>query len=159
MKIFSSFLVLAVISTCFVNCGKDSNPDPTPASANMTNITASAWTYETVGLDGDRNGTIDLPVPPGTVPTCLSDNKLTFKSDNTAIADEGATKCNSSDPQTSTFNWNFADNESNLNISTPVFGVFSGKLKIISLTNTSFVLAKDTVLSSQPMYLIVKLKH
>jgi hypothetical protein len=159
MKIFSSLLLISGICAGLLACTKDSTPDPTPASSNMTNLTASTWLYENAGVDADKNGTIDLPLTATEVPPCLADNKLTFKSDNTAIADEGATKCNTSNPQTSTFNWNFSNNEKVLNISSPVFAVFSGNLNILTLNSTKLTLGRDTVISTIPMQIIVNLKH
>lgn len=159
MKRFSTFLVAAALCAGLLACQKDSNPDPSPTSANKTNLTASTWLYESAGVDVDKNGTIDLPLTSTEVPPCLADNKLTFKSDNTAIADEGATKCNTTDAQTSNFNWNFADNEKTLNISSPVFSVFSGSLKILTLNSTKLTLGRDTVISSLQMQIVVNLKH
>ena len=159
MKIFSSLLLISAVCTGLLACHKDSTPDPTPTSTNMTNLTASTWLYESAGVDVDKNGTIDLPLTSTEVPPCLADNKLTFKTDNTAIADEGATKCNTSNPQTSTFNWNFTNNEKILNISSPVFSVFSGNLNILTLSSSKLTLGRDTVISTIPMQVVVNLKH
>jgi hypothetical protein len=94
------------------------------------------------------------------IPTCLTDNKITFSRNNTGITDEGASKCNTSDQQTTNFNWSFADNEANLNISNNVFALLNGKSKIVSLTATNFTLSRDTTV---PIFnnvaLVVSLKH
>lgn len=45
---------------------------------------------------------------------CEKDNFITFNTNNTYTADEGATKCNSNDPQTDIGNWAFVNSEKSL---------------------------------------------
>lgn len=157
MKIFSTLLLL-VASASFFSCEKES--DQPPAEATKTDqITASAWVHESSGIDMDKNGTIDVASALAGIPACRLDNVLTFKKDGTATADEGATKCDQADPQTTNFNWSFADNESNLVISNNVFTVLNGKSKVKTLTTTNLTLTKDTVISNNNVSLIVNLKH
>jgi len=159
MKIFSSVFCF-IFTLLFISCQKKSDPAPQPTKTD--HIAASAWTYENAGIDNDKNGTIDLPLStlaPGLIQTCRIDNLLTFKKDNSGSADEGATKCSTTDAQTSSFNWSFADNEANLNISNNVFALLNGKSKIVALTETSFILSRDTVILSTNVALVVTLKH
>lgn len=159
MKIFFSFLCLMIFSLYFISCKK---PDPVAPPTKTDHISASSWTYENAGIDNDRNGTIDVPIStlaPGLVPTCRIDNSLVFKKDNSGTADEGATKCNAADPQTTAFNWSFADNETNLNISNNVFALLNGKSKIVTLNETNFTLSRDTVVFAMNVALVVTLKH
>src|SRR5689334_21372937 len=125
MKIFSSLLLLIILVLSFLSCQKDSHAQSTPTNTDY--ITTSTWAYDTGGVDADRNGTIDLAVNTSNYTPCRLDNIVTFKKDNTGITDEGATKCSSTDPQTTSFNWSFADNETNLNISGNVFPLLNGK--------------------------------
>lgn len=157
MKIFSTLFLLAAISTAFSSCQKKSDPAPAPTKTDY--LTSSAWVHESSGVDIDKNGTIDIPSASAGIATCRLDNVLTFKKDHTAISDEGATKCNAADPQTTSFNWAFADNETSLSISGNVFTALNGVTKIKSLTATNLTLTKDTVVSSQNVSLIVNLKH
>lgn len=155
MKNFSFLFFLLMSSTGFFGCQKKSDP-PTKTD----HISSAPWMHESSGVDGDRNGTIDFTfAATGTVPPCRLDNILTFKKDNTGITDEGALKCNTSDPQTSNFGWGFADSETALNINGNVFPVLNGKFKIMALTATSFSLSRDTVINSQNVAVIVNLKH
>ena len=161
MKFLSSLLYASAFCACFLSCNKKSDPQNQPSKTD--HISASAWTYENAGIDNDRNGTIDLSlstVAPTLLPTCLTDNKITFSRNNSGTTDEGATKCNTTDPQTTNFSWNFADNEANLTISNNVFALLNGKSKIVSLTATNFTLSKDTtVVPFGNVALVVSLKH
>lgn len=129
----------------------------------MDHISSSAWVYENAGIDGDNNGTIDVPLAmllPNQLPACLIDNKITFNRNNTGIVDESTQKCNAADPPTANFNWSFADNETNLTISNNVFALLNGKSKIVSLTATNFTLSKDTsIVPVGNITLVVSLKH
>ncbi len=158
MKIFSLPLSLALLCTTFASCEKKSDP---PALTKTQNITAGSWKYESGGVDQDRNGTIDIQGS-SILPTCALDNTITFKEDNTGIGDEGATKCNSVDPQTAPLSWNFADAEANLIMNNNIFAILNGKFKIVALSATNFSLSKDTIItaiSTQPISLVVNLKH
>lgn len=161
MKNFSFAGLLALL--LIASCGKDS--DPQPAAQTKTDlIAASAWTYQDGGIDINRDGAVDAngsfsTFAPTLVPPCRTDNSIAFKKDNTGTVDEGATKCNTTDAQTSTFNWSFADNETNLNVSNNVFALLNGKSKIVALTATSFSLTRDTVLGGTTYPVVVILKH
>src|SRR5712675_410732 len=104
MRKFSLFLLLglALLSS---NCKKSGS-----GTSNTTLISSSAWVYDTGGIDADNNGTIDSPFPAGFLKSCELDNLITFKVDGNGVIDEGATKCNSTDPQTTNFVWSFKSN-------------------------------------------------
>ena len=160
MKIFSPLLCIAITSLPFLSCNKKS--DPATPTTKTDQLTLSSWTYENAGIDLDRNGSIDQPLStlaPALVQPCVTDNRLTFKRDNAGTVDEGPTKCNALDAQTSVFNWSFADNETNLTISNNPFPLLNGKSRIVNLTATNFTLSRDTVVFSSTVALIVSLKH
>src|SRR4051812_24157217 len=97
-----NLVVLCCIS--LLACSKSDNKKP---ADNVSLITSTKWVYSSAGLDVDNNGTKDTDPPPGVLQSCDTDNTITFKSDNTGVMDEGATKCETSDPQTVAFNWSF----------------------------------------------------
>ncbi|HEV7332205.1 MAG TPA: hypothetical protein VGN63_14305 [Flavisolibacter sp.] len=155
MKIFSTAGVL-----CFclflLSCQKeDDNEEPTKAD----HISTSAWVYKDGGIDGTKDGVVDLPFPPGTIEACRIDNTLKFEKNGTGTSGEGATKCNANDPQSTSFNWSFADNEGTLVMSNNVYALLNGRFKILELNSTSFRVSKDTVLSGQNLAIIVNLQH
>lgn len=157
MKIFSTLLLLAVIVVGFNACQKD---DPPPEKTKTEILASSAWMHESSGVDVERNGTIEITLEAAGVPQCRLDNVLTFRTNNTAVADEGATKCNAADPQTTQFNWQFADNETALLFSGNVFTQLNGKFAIRTLNSTTLSLSKDTtVVPLGNVAVIVNLKH
>jgi hypothetical protein len=157
MKIFSTLLLLTVVSVTFQHCKKE---DQQPEQTKTDLLTASAWVHESSGVDVDKNGTIELSLEAAGVPQCQLNNVLTFRNDNTAVADEGATKCNAADPQTTQFNWQFADNETALTFSGNVFTQLNGKFAIRTLNATSLSMSKDTTMPGVGnVAVIVNLKH
>lgn len=159
MKILSALFASAVGCLLVAGCqksGTDGNQ-----TTKTDHLTASAWKYESGGADPDRNGTIDLQAS-AFLPPCNLDNTATFNKNNTGVADEGAAKCNTTDPQSGNFTWSFADGETSLNMNTTIFTLLNGRFKIGALNATALTLTKDTVItaiSSQPIQLIVNLKH
>src|SRR5215204_6087852 len=117
MKIFFALANVIFLSIFLIACGKDD--DPTPQPTKTEHITATSWKLDTAGIDQDRNGTIDFSVM-NLIGGCTRDNSLSFQASNTGTTDEGPTKCNSTDPQTTNFNWSFSDAEVNLNISNSI---------------------------------------
>lgn len=157
LSILKTVLFIALPSlSLLVSCGKSN-----PAKSKVELITASSWKYSTAGVDQDANGTVDLPLPTGTLATCDTDNVITFKSDNTGVVDEGATKCSASLPQTNPFTWSLKNNDTDLNISTSVFAGIGGDAKIIELTDSKFTLSKQITMQGIPfpVTVIVTLVH
>jgi hypothetical protein len=136
------------------SCKKDSTTSATKTDL----ITKSAWKYQDAGADMDKNGTIDLSIS-SQLQDCEKDNTLTLRADGTGTLDEGATKCDPSDPQSSNVNWNFSNNETFINFTgTGILGI-SGQFKLLSLTETTLSFSKDTTLSGTPISLLIQLQH
>src|SRR3954471_12979798 len=101
------YLAIVLLFGSLLSCKKKKD-EPTKTDL----ITSSSWQYESGGIDQDRNGTVDFTFEStGLLQPCILDNKGTFHADGTGVADEGATKCNASAPQTTPFTWSFASNE------------------------------------------------
>lgn len=157
MKIFSTLLLLSLAIGVFSNCKKEERP---PEKTKKELLTAGAWVHESSGVDVDKNGTIELSLEAAGVQPCRLDNVLTFRSDNTAVADEGASKCNTTDPPTTQFSWQFADNETALSVSDNVFSQLNGRFAIRTLNSTSLSLSRDTTMPGVGnVAVIVNLKH
>lgn len=144
-----------VLTASLVACSKDSGSQKGQTKTDL--ITASAWKIDQIGVDADKNGSIDFPQ---TLQACELDNTFTFKNDGTGIFDEGATKCNDTDPQSGNYTWTFINSESGIRGDIPQLG-FSGDATINALTSSSFVMYKDTLIQGSPtsLRLVVKLKH
>jgi hypothetical protein len=80
---------------------------------------------------------------------CTKDNLIKFNADKSLTRDEGASKCDPSDPQIITdSNWTFNSDESSVNID-------GGELKLIELTEQIFATeANDEIDGVQYTYSI-----
>lgn len=87
------------------------------SSGNRSILTSGRWRITS------SIAVIEYPSPIGTqtadvlstLPTCQRDNLYIFNGDGTATADEGATKCNSGDPQQkSAGNWSLLNNDTQI---------------------------------------------
>lgn len=148
------------LASCFVlfSCKKDNNNSNQSTKTQL--LTTGSWKYDSGGADLDHNGSIDLTLEfLNAVPSCLLDNIVTFKTDGSGVNDEGASKCDPSSPQTTSFNWNFVNNENAVNISGSGFAGASGQFQIKELSSTKFTFTKDTTFNNIPATLIVNLKH
>ena len=148
-----------ILSLCFVIIACDKDDDNPPSNTQL--LTSSTWKFNDAGIDLTNDGSIDLPFGPGTLPDCLIDNTGTFNVDGTGINDEGPSKCMSTDPQTTNFNWSFQSNETVLNITGAGVVGITGQFKVLELTSSKLSLSKDTTMPGIPtsVGLIVNLKH
>jgi hypothetical protein len=122
------FTALCFTTAAFTNCDKNDNPPP----SNTDHITRSAWKF-----DKAMSGSTDVS---GFVNACYKDNVMIFLATGNGTLDEGASKCNASDPQTVNFTWNFTNNGTTLNVTAGIFAGQSGAFKVISLNETQMIL-------------------
>ena len=153
----NKLLILSIIAVAFFSCKKDDS-DPPATTTKTTILAEQSWKFNNAGLDPNKDGTIDTDVS-GFVNACLKDNTVSFATNGSGTSDEGATKCNSADPQSIPFTWNFASNETLININGNAVAGKGGQYKIISLSNTAFSLSKDTLYQGISTTFIVNLKH
>lgn len=111
-----------VLSSFLFSCKKDKsdNPSPstpTPSKTKTEYLTAHSWKLisstadKEVDVDGDGNKSVDIL---GQRAACEKDNVYTFSSTGspkTGSVDEGSTKCDSGDPQSTSFDWSWNDSE------------------------------------------------
>ncbi len=97
---------------------KNDNPEEvTPTSVSPTETNTSKLCNKTWKLTANietnsvNTNTVDLYA---STSACLKDNTRMFSTSNTVTEDEGLTKCSPSNPQTTTFNWNWASNETKI---------------------------------------------
>jgi len=148
-------IILAALTLIAVGgCKKGSGP-----KSNTQLLTQSTWKFDNAALDVDRNGTPDSPVPPGFLQSCDTDNTLTFKSDNTGVVDEGATKCDPASPQSAPFTWTFKDNDQTITFGGVSFGGLTGDVKVKTLNDTQLELHKEVTFLGTAVNVIVYFKH
>ena len=90
-------------------CKKD---DVKPASKSDL-LTSGTWRLTAAVTDLDGDGTFETNEFADFEP-CFTDNIWTFNSNGSVAVDEGATKCDPSDPQVQTDSWQMTNNETNL---------------------------------------------
>lgn len=149
-------VLVMLLGTVIVSCKKSDSK-----SASRTELLAkSAWKYDTAGIDNDNNGTIDLAPPPNTVDDCERDNLIYFNADGTGTLDEGASKCESGDPQTWPFTWSFNADQTAVNSPDSVFSILGGSVRVTLLTETQLhVVQSVTKPPWGTFYVAVYLKH
>ncbi len=74
------------------------------------------------------------------MPDCAKDDFMTFHSDGTVVNDEGASKCDAGDPQTSTGTWSFNDAETQIIMQEDQGNV---AYDLINLTDTNLEIGAD----------------
>jgi lipocalin-like protein len=155
--------VLSALAIGFIiyGCKKDDdNKDVTKERVQF--ITSATWKYDTVGIDSNKDGKPDQPLPSGFgLQSCDTDNTITFRSDSTGTLSEGATKCNSADPQNTPFTWYLKENGSILYTPNQIFGNdISGDFKIGEVTTSRLRVIKDI---TYPLFgtftIVLDLKH
>ncbi len=143
-----SLLLFIVIG--FSNCKKSSDPVVTPKTKTEL-ITASSWKFDNARVGGSDVSAF--------IQACQKDNILLFVAAGTGTVDEGALKCNSSDPQTNPFAWNFASSETVLHISTVLFTGGSSDFILVTLTEAQLVVSQNVTISGSTQNAVVTFKH
>ena len=139
VKSFPFLLILFIFATA-ISCKKKGSEEPKiELSAKTVLLTKSNWYLsdnETkVGAGGtwgsNYQGIYD----------CRKDDYLKFKTDNTGISDEGATKCNIQDPQSVPFSWSFSNSETKLTFqnSTSTIDVLSETSLIVTYEDNTVI--------------------
>lgn len=134
--IFSIVFALTSVFLFSSSCKKDDEDLSNTDRLTGKNFIMTAWT-------------IDPPVDIGAgpfsdlfalLPACTIDDITTFNADGTMTVDEGASKCEQGDPQTTSGTWSFIDNESKL--STTVDDI-TQIMNIVELTENTLRLSYE----------------
>ncbi len=131
-KQFAFLVILATANLLLFNSCKKSNSSGPVSKTKTQLISQSSWRLTGAKIAGGGSVINDLQ-------DCQKDNVYTFHTDGTGDADENTLKCNTSDPQTNPFTWNFQSNETILFISTPLYTNGSNQFNIVSISESSLV--------------------
>lgn len=126
-NIVSISLVILCTSFFILSCKKNDTPQKTKTEL----LTTGSWKFSSA-----TSGGIDVS---GGLQSCQKDNIYTFAAGGTGTIDEGASKCNAGDPQTSAFTWAWLSSETMLQVSAPLFSGTTGDITIVSLTETELI--------------------
>jgi hypothetical protein len=117
-KIFNIFALIMkkilftaiILSSFFVGCKKKEDK-PATAQTRTQLLTANNWTV--TAFVASTPGEADENMF-GLFENCTKDDFIKFNPNFTVVTDEGATKCDPTDPQTETEIWSFGPNESTI---------------------------------------------
>jgi len=129
------FISLLII---FTACKKDENNDTnTPTKSTQEYLTAGFWKFTAITVDpGISYGGTTITDFFSQQDPCTKDDIMRFNSDGTITDDEGATKCDPNDPQTSNDgSWVLSTDNKVLTISYPEEAPIS--LTITSINSTT----------------------
>jgi hypothetical protein len=133
----ASLFLLSALPSC--EKGND-----TPAKTRTELLTQQSWKFSSASAGGtDVSAMVD---------DCYKDNVLTFTAASSGAGDgnvnEGANICA---PSTAgTFTWTFQSGETELQVSATFFPGGSGNFEIVSLSETTLVLAQDMTIPPFP---------
>ena len=114
-------------------------------------ISQSTWRFS-----GATVGGADVS---GFLQACQKDNILTFAAAGTGTLNEGATKCNAGDPQSTPFTWAFQSGETQLFISATLFTGGNSTFTLVTLTATQLVLSQVITVGGTPQTAVVTFIH
>ncbi len=151
MKTKNSIIALIVIVTLGACSKSDTGA---PAKTKKTLLTQAIWKGVTIEEATSATG----PFTMRTIRPCRLDDYAQFRTDGTLEANEGATKCNPTDPQSTMGTWLFQNNETGLKISSQL-GVLADYV-IITLNENSLVVIEDqTVYNTTPLFVRTTFTH
>lgn len=129
-----ALLLLLTGATITLSCNKDEDKNTNTAKTKTELLTAAPWKrtalISTPAYDWNADGTFATDILTTMWP-CEKDNLDIYKANGIFETNEGATKCNPSDPQSWTVTWVFAVNETKL--------IFDGtdEYTLVELTETT----------------------
>ncbi|MGQ0737545.1 MAG: lipocalin family protein [Bacteroidota bacterium] len=131
MKKYLSFLAAALPAILFLfsSCDKDDNTPKTKREL----LTQASWKFKSATINGSDAS--------GLIATCEKDNILFFAAAGTGNINEGATKCNATDPDSVPFTWSFSQNETVINLSSAFITGGETNVTLVSLTETELVVS------------------
>jgi hypothetical protein len=146
----SRLLVWALsLSLAMMSCQKE---DDSPAPKTKTQLlTQATWKFS--------NATVGGTDVSAALQTCQKDNILSLAAAGTGTLDEGATKCNAGDPQTSPITWSWLSGETQLSISTTLFTGGSSTFTLVSLTETQLVVSQAITVGPATQTAVVTFIH
>jgi hypothetical protein len=145
-----SIAMLTLIGLVFAAC-KKSSPNQQEPKSNTELIVEAGWKFDNATSNGVDVSSI--------LQTCEKDNVYTFASAGSGSVDEGATKCNAGDPQTSPFTWNFATNETVLHVSTSLFPGGSSDFSLVTLSESQLVVSQSVLIGGSSQNVVATFKH
>ncbi|MCB0823032.1 MAG: lipocalin family protein [Bacteroidales bacterium] len=133
--IFNAGLVLLVLAVIVTACKKDDD-DSTSTKTNKEYLTSGYWKITAMTIDpGVSFGGTTITDLYSQFPSCTKDDIMKFNSDGSITDDEGATKCDVNDPQTTNDgSWVMSQDNKSFTVSYPGEDAFT--MTIIEISDT-----------------------
>lgn len=144
-----------VVSGCSKSSSNMNNNSGDTTESKVTLMTKAVWKYDTSGINTTMGTTVQIADT--SIKPCEKEYTYQFNPDSTGIMTTGALTCSPTDPQTTPFSWSF--NTSQTILQANINPILSGGVNIISLTDSSLVVYKDSTLFGVSFRYIVALKH
>jgi len=152
------FLSLLSITFLFSACKKDDE-----AITKTDLLTSGSWKMTALTIDPafptfDNEGNITGSTNDlfAMMEDCSKDNIYSFNTDKTLSLDEGASKCDNSDPQKSTGSWSFNSDETTLTIT---IEEYPETMIILELTDKDIKLKSTEVEGEMTISTIITFSH
>ena len=123
-------LLPVLLAVNLVSCQKD---EATPPSKTDL-LTAKNWRLAAYTTQFTTNGISTTTNTYASQPSCERDNFIVFKRDKSLLFDQGPIRCDPTSSQTTTFQWDWQDNETNLAYTSTVNVVGTVKHEVLELT-------------------------
>lgn len=156
-QLFPLTILAAVTMAVLPACSKEDNFASSETKTEL--LVKTSWKFEKAEASpvGDISSELEA---------CQTDNLLIFlaasasSTSGTGTLDEGPTKCDPSDLQSSSFDWELTNNGTVLRSSVPLFSGSSTDFTIVSLTSTNLVLSQQMTIDPYPATTVtLTLKH
>ena len=147
-QIVSIITGLTLLLFLLPGCKKENSPAP---KTKTDLIVQGSWKFSSATVGGTDVSAF--------LQSCQKDNTMAFASAGTGTADEGLTKCNSGDPQTNPFTWNFQNEETILFISATLFTGGNSTFSLVTLTDNQLVVSQDITVSGTTQNAVVTFIH
>ena len=108
MKFTKGLLVIAIAAFAFAGCKKDDD-DKTPSQTKKEMLTSGSWYLKDFVVNDTSYYDVFFD-------DCDKDDFQTFKTNGMVTMDEGATKCDPTDPQTEDVLWMLSTDEKTITI-------------------------------------------
>ena len=133
MKNRFAYLLALAIGLTFAGCKKDSPGTPVPTATKADLLTAKKWRVSASTTTTTYNNQTTTSDSYASSPACERDDFTQFNANKTATFDEGATRCSSTDPQTTSGTWDLNSDQTKLNLTSPDFGGLVVPFDIVAL--------------------------
>ncbi len=127
-KVNKLFVLLVAVTLMMTACNKDDEAKP---KSREELLTGKSWKVTAITIDPALNGVTDIYAA---TPACENDDLLEFRVGGVLVVDEGATKCDPAEPQTSEGTWSLSEDKTQLNL---IIGADISTITITELTETT----------------------